>query len=68
MYAVRQEIGSPGGELSPKVTEGWFHMQSLIIRHAMRRPEGWPPYRVLTGKCAMIFMPVRGVEDAAPYK
>ena len=47
LYAVRQEIDSPGGELSPKVTEGWFHVQSLIIRHAMRRPEGWPPYRAV---------------------
>ena len=28
----RRNIGSPGGELSPQVTEGWFHAQSLIIK------------------------------------
>ena len=34
---------------------------------AFRRPEGWPPYRAINGKCPVTFIPVRGVEDAAPY-
>ena len=43
---------------------------------AFRRPIGpqvrllgrrWPPYRVVTRKCAIIFTPVWGVGDAAPY-
>ena len=33
----------------------------------IRRPEGWPPYRAINGKCPVIFIPVRGVEDATPY-
>ena len=45
--------GSPGGELSPKVTEGWFHAQSLKIICRERSTfglraafSGWPPKRV----------------------
>ncbi len=36
--------------------------------NSVRRPEGWPPYRDVTNKRAIIIRPVRGVGDAAPYK
>ena len=56
-------IGSPGGELSPQVTEGWFPTQSLIIsRPAIRRPGGLAALlRNLPAK------EQRDVEDAVPY-
>ena len=42
---------SPAGSLSPQVTEGWFHTQSLtnngIYGKARQRDEGIPPYRLL---------------------
>ena len=64
------------GQLASKRACGLVTVRNITVyaiigfaAKPVRRPEGWPPYRVAKDRCPIIFMPVNGpMASVGPYK